>query len=300
MLKRQSPSLAPLYWNGQCVPESAKMSVPFEMRVTSALTFKQATTPHNTQVTNSCAFVGPLSCAQRHRLLPQSGPRRKTNPLRSGHPAKSIVDAFKVDVPSGMKMEKGVMVGADPFAFTDYLFEKVGRNTCEAQDYVTLGLKQAEQRPCVLSFLPVQQRGRCVVYSKEDFVKEFHDKYQLPEEKRVWHTQCVVGASECTATKERYFVCLQSWPNSVLTFIPAMSTTEIIQFSKLPANKENKRALSIPTMQELHLQTHYELLVPAFLKYEHAPSQTEFTANKMNGMLLPPVHTGYLPKGVFM
>ena len=114
----------------------------------------------------------------------------------------------------------------------------------------------------------------------------------VPKEKRVWHTQCIVGTAKDDENND-FFVCLQSWKGSILTFIPAMSYEEIMLLST------KHKELRIPKAEEIDLNICHEILVPKYFKTDHAPSQKEFTANKMSGMLIPPMHTGYFPPRPF-
>ena len=255
-----------------------------DFSVVSPLTWGQATAPHNIQVSASCAFIGVLSCAQRHRMLEG---RTLRNYLWKGTNPQKIVEDFKKDVPSGVSLDKhGKMIGADPSAFCDYLFERVGLNTLETTDLVNVALQQVAVRPCVFPSLPVEKGGYFEVYTKEMFAQAFYDKYQQPKGKRVWHTQCAVGYATSTSG-ERFFVCLQSWKGSLLTFVPAMSFQDLLVTQK----NLGKR---VPTAEEAHMENNYEILISKALKKKHSPSLTQFTATKRSGMLVPPMHTGYI------
>ena len=190
-----------------------------------------STTPNNKQASGSgsCFVIAPISVRQ---ILRKAFPG--DFPHGDGKEAEAI---RQLDFVNRVRHWFGFGLGG---GFPTELFQKVvGSFTAlpitqtQVTDFSLL--THVKRVPCMLPYLPALPQDRSkpqevYIASKEEFIAGMLENVSKQQSRlgSTWHSQAVVGLATHNISRQRYFVCRQSWEGFDITLIPVISFEDIV------------------------------------------------------------------------
>lgn len=182
---------------------------------------KNATIPHDTQVSGSCFC---LSSVVMRRVLAVLEPQRY-----------HYIATSKEDAETSMMSKFGSNpVEGNPLMAFKEIIGKPKRSHIVADEIPGI-MNHCQRWPVIIPYCPPPQQASFVVMTPNEYITRIHDvakAMDAGEKSEPLHSMCAVGTT--TDKNTAYFVCAQTWENSQVVLIPII--TDEVFISKYKSN----------------------------------------------------------------